>query len=224
MPESFNAKPSTATTSEARARWRARSAPARATARSDRGAHEPEVDAASSAAAMRQPSSNEWPSTERFSDALRRSTSVALPKSVPAFSKNLPTWVRWSDGRSRSTQPDDDAARPRARRRAPTTVRQRSSLPEQQPGEQREPGRGRDRAAEVVAPERHAHHDDGDREHARWRSRTPRRVGTRHASRPGEQHRRRARAARRSGCPGRRSGCRWSASSRTPCSTRGARR
>ena len=121
--------------------------------------------------------------------ALRRSTSVALPKSVPAFSKNLPTWVRWSDGRSRSSRPTSDAAATST----PTSTQHRAPAelaPEQHPPEQREAGRGRDRAAEVVAPERHAHDDDGDREQRDGDAYpAPRRHPPREQAR--EQHRRR---------------------------------
>ena len=80
----------------------------------------------STASATRQQSSSECPSVERFSAALRRRTSVAAPKSVPTFSKNLPTWVRWSAGRSTSRTP---TTRPAATSTPESThtVRHRSS-------------------------------------------------------------------------------------------------
>ena len=132
---------------------------------------------------MMHPSRIEWVSTDRFSDALRRSTSVALPKSVPAFSKNLPTWVRWSDGRRRSTSP---TTMPLATS-TPTsiqTVFHRSVAPEEQPTQQREAGRDGDRATEVVAPERHAHHHEGDHEEGDGDANTPRVSARASASRP----------------------------------------
>ena len=155
MPESFSAKPSTATDDEARARWR-RGGRDRAptTRRSDRGWHEPEVrdeqrdhdERSRGARSGRAPRGSPRPCAG--SRAWRAS------KSVERFSKNLPTWVRWSAGRRRSTSPtattaattiadDPDAAahRERAARAAATSAA-------------RTPGTAESTDAEVVAPER----------------------------------------------------------------------
>ena len=135
---------------------------------------------------MMQPSSSEWPSTDRFSAALRRSTSVAPPKSVPDLLEEL-AHVGALVGRAQEVDaaPTTTTGRDHAPRRAPTPCATRSSWPSSSHAEQREA-----RARPTIAPPKSlpqngdAHHDDGDREQRRPRRARPRCVGTCHTSRP----------------------------------------
>ena len=147
----------------ARSQRRAQWGPDRGAAGSS-GARRTSRYASSSATAMMQPSSSECPSTDEVLGGLapqheRRAAEVRshlLEELARRASAE-------SGGRSRSSRP---TATPLATNTAnsPNTERHRSSLPEEQPREQREARRGGDGAAEVVAPERRAHDHDGDRE------------------------------------------------------------